>query len=123
MKPFALVLALLLSLSSVAAPPPGGSWKDVHVTDITAHAAGGTDGKGYVLVTFASNGTGTPGCASGYPRTVAIDPSTPGGAFAASVAQASFLVGSAVTVMGTGACSVISTAETLASIQEVPARQ
>src|SRR5215813_14936443 len=36
---------------------------------------------------------------------VAIDLSTAGGAFAASVAQASFLTGSAVSVAGTGTCT------------------
>jgi hypothetical protein len=118
MKHSTLVLALLLSMSSVAAPPAGGSWKDVKVTDITAHPDGGPGGKGYVVVTFSSNGTGTPSCASGYPRNVAIDLSTAGGGFAAAVAQSSFLSDSAVTVTGTGACGV-PTVETLASIREV----
>jgi hypothetical protein len=118
MKHSALVLALLLSMSSVAAPPPGGSWKDVKISDITVHADGGSAGKGYIVVTFSSNGTGTASCASGYPRSLVVDLSFAAGAFAASVAQASFLTGSAVTVTGTGACSVIPTAETLASIRE-----
>jgi hypothetical protein len=118
MKHSIVVLALLLSMSSVAAPPPGGSWKDVMISDITVHPDGGPAGKGYIAVTFSSNGTGTPSCASGYPRNLVVDLSIAGGAFAASVAQSSFLTGSAVTVTGTGACSVIPTAETLASIRE-----
>ena len=75
----------LLALSGVAASdqPHEGSWKDAKVTDIMAYTAGGHEGKGYVVVTFAANGTGTPNCASGYPRSVVIDLSTPGGAYAA----------------------------------------
>jgi hypothetical protein len=119
MKHSTLVLGLLLSMSSVAAPPAGGSWKDVKISDITAYTDGGPAGKGYVVITFSSNGAGTPSCASGYPRNVAIDLSTAGGGFAAAVAQSSFLSGSAVTVTGTAACSVIPTAETLASVREV----
>ena len=119
MKHSIVVLALLLSMSSVAAPPPSGSWKDVMISDITVHPAAGPTGKGYIVVTFSSNGTNTPNCASGYPRSLVVDLSDAGGGFAAAVAQSSFLSGSAVTVTGTGACSVIPTAETLSSIGEV----
>jgi hypothetical protein len=109
---------ILLALSSVAASDqPHGSWKDMNIVGITAYPVGGTDGKGYVVVTFAANGAGTPSCASGYPRNVAIDLSTAGGAFAASIAQAAKLTGTSVTVTGTGTCTVTSTTETLASIQ------
>ncbi len=121
MKLFNLAPALLLCVSSVAAPdqPHGGSSsKDVKISDITAHTTGGTGEKGYLVVTFSSNGTGTPDCAKGYPRDLVIDMSTAAGAFAAALAQAGLLTGSAVTVTGTGACSVIPTAETLASIHE-----
>lgn len=117
MKHSTLVLALLLSMSSVAAPPAGSSWKDVTISDYTVHTDGGAGGKGYVVVTFASNGTGTPSCASGYPRDLVIDLSNAGGALAASVAEMNFLTGQPVTaVTGTGACSVIPTTETLAAI-------
>ena len=119
MKPALLCLALL-ALSSVAVSdqPHGGSWKDAQVADITVHADGGHDGKGYVVVTFAANGTGTPHCASGYPRSVVVDISTAGGAFAAAVMQTSLLSGMPVTVTGTGSCSVSPTIETVASVQE-----
>jgi hypothetical protein len=73
-----------------------------------------------VVVTFSSNGAGTPNCASGYPRDLVIDLSTPGGAFAASTAQAAKVLGEAVTVAGTGICSVPSTTETMASIVVSP---
>ena len=116
----ALFPLTLLALSSVAASDqPHGSWKDAQVTDVTVYAAGGPAAKGYVVVTFAANGTGTPSCANGYPRSVAIDLSAPGGAFAAAIMQTAFLTGtSSLTVTGTGTCSLIPNAETLASIEE-----
>src|SRR5215831_8800638 len=117
-KPLTSSLTLLLPLSNaVAADQPHGTWKDVQVIDVTVFAAGGPAGKGYVVVTFSANGTGTPGCASGYPRSVAIDNSISGGAFAAGVAQTAFFSQLPLTVTGTGTCSVIPTTETLASIQ------
>jgi hypothetical protein len=121
MKHFRLVPALLLALSSVAAsdqPHVGSTWKDARVTDLTVYPSGGSGGKGYVVVTYSSNGTGTPSCASGYPRDLVIDLSTPGGAFAGSAAQMSLMSGAVMTVTGTGTCGVIPTAETLASIQQ-----
>jgi hypothetical protein len=110
----------LLALSSVAASdqPHGGSWKDAQVADIMVHTDGGPAGKGYVVVTFAANGTGTPNCASGYPRSVAIDLSIAGGTFAAAVMQSALLSSMSVTVTGTGSCSVSPTTETAASVQE-----
>jgi len=109
----------LLALSGVAASDqPHGTWKDAKVTEITVYTTGGTDGKGYMVVRFAANGTGTPGCASGYPRSVAIDMSTVGGAMAAEMAEKSSLIGSVLTVTGTGACNVSPKIETLASVQE-----
>jgi hypothetical protein len=117
------LLALLLCLASaVAADQPHGSWKDAQVTSVVAYSAGGPAGKGYVVVTFTSNGTGTPGCASGYPRDVVIDISTPGGAFAAAIAQTAKLSSMSVTATGTGTCTVSPTTETLASIQETAVR-
>jgi hypothetical protein len=115
-----LFLLALLALSGVAvSDQPHGSWKDAKVTDILAHTAGGPEGKGYLVVTFAANGTGTPNCASGYPRSVVIDLSTQGGAFAAAIVQSALLLGSSsLTVTGTGACSVTPTIETAASVQE-----
>src|SRR5690242_16370089 len=118
-KRLKLLLALLLVVSSAAAYAGGSTWTGANVINITTYPSGGPAGKGYVVITFSSNGAGTPSCASGYPRNVAIDLSTAGGGFAAAVAQSSFLSGSAVTVTGTAACSVIPTAETLASIREV----
>jgi hypothetical protein len=119
MKHSTLVLALLLSMSSVAAPPPGGSWKDVRISDITVHTDGGPAGKGYIVVTFSSTGTGTPNCASGYPKNLVIDNSSgQNAAFAAAVVQSAMLTGMTVTVTGTGSCSVNPAMETMASIQE-----
>ena len=112
-----LIVALLLSVSSAAAYAGGSTWSGANVTNITSYPTGGPAGKGYVVVTFSSNGAGTPSCASGYPRNVAIDISTPGGAFAAAASQTAMLTGMVVTVIGTGTCSVVPTAETLASIQ------
>jgi hypothetical protein len=120
----ALFNLTFLALSGVAASdqPHGGSWKDVKVIEVTVYTAGGTSGKGYVVVTFTANGTG-PSCANGYPRSVAIDSSTPGGAFAAGIVQYAFLIGAPLTVTGTGACSVIPNTETLDSIQEQSLRR
>jgi hypothetical protein len=116
-------LALLLPLSSaVAADQPHGTWKDAKVADITVFAAGGPSGKGYMVVTFSSNGTGTPSCASGYPRNLAIDITTEGGKFASMELERSSMIGMTVTVTGTGTCSVVPTAETLASIQTTAGR-
>jgi len=113
------VTLLALSSMAVSDQPHGGTWKDAQVADITVYTTGGNEGKGYVVVTFAANGTGTPSCASGYPRSVVIDMSTPGGAYAASIAQSAFIIGSSsLTVTGTGNCSVTPTIETAASVQE-----
>ena len=113
------VTLLALSSMAVSDQPHGGTWKDAQVADITVYTTGGNEGKGYVVVTFAANGTGTPSCASGYPRSVAIDFSTPGGGgFAAAVMQSALLSGMPVTVTGTGSCSVSPTIETVASVQE-----
>jgi hypothetical protein len=121
MKSVLFSLALLaVSSAAVSDQPRGGSWKDAKVTDITAHTAGGTEGKGYVVVTFAANGTGIASCASGYPRSVVIDVSTPGAAYAAAMAQSAFLSGMPLTVTGTGACNVVPNVETAASVQETP---
>jgi hypothetical protein len=118
MKNFTAFLTLLLSLSSaLAADQPHGSWKDAHVTSIAAYSVGGPAGKGYVVVTFDANGSGTPSCASGYPRDVVIDMSTSGGVFAGALMQSAKLSGMSVTVTGAGTCSVIPTAETLASVE------
>jgi hypothetical protein len=115
----ALLLPLaFLALSSRAAAPAGGVWKDAKITDITVYTAAGPAGKGYVVVTFSSNGSNAPNCASGYPKSVVIDLSNASGAFAASVLQASRLIGGTITVTGTGTCSVNPTMETLASVQE-----
>jgi hypothetical protein len=119
MKHFKLVLALLLSLSSAAAYA-GSSWKDVKITDVTIYTAAGPAGKGYVVVTFAANGTGTPSCASGYPKNLVIDISAVGGAMAAAAVQQGLMTGSTVSVTGTGGCSVNPSMETMASIQTQP---
>jgi hypothetical protein len=76
MKHFKLGLALLLSLSlwaSEAAYADGSVWTDAKITNIKVVTSAPTAPKGYLLVTFAANGTGTPNCASGYPRNVSID--------------------------------------------------
>jgi hypothetical protein len=91
----------------------------VKVTEVTVYTAAGPAGKGYVVVTFSSNGTGTPNCASGYPKNLLIDNSSgPSGAFAAAVVQSAMLSVMTVTVTGTGSCSVNPAMETMASIQE-----
>jgi hypothetical protein len=120
MKSLTTAVVLLLSMSSVAAPPVGSSWKDAKVTDVTVYTAGGAAGKGYVLATLAANGTGTPNCASGYPRNVAIDITTEAGRVAYASMSQSMMFGQAITVTGTGACSVIPNTETLASLQIQP---
>jgi hypothetical protein len=107
----ALTLALL-SLSTAAAMDGGGKWTDTTITSITANAPA----QGYVLLTLASSSTGTPSCASGEPRNVVI-PMTPGGKEAVGIAESAMMTGKTVTVTGMGTCSVVSTAETLLSIQ------
>ena len=70
----ALLPLTLLTLSSATAYADGTTWTYAKVMSITVYAAGGSGQKGYVVVTFESNGKGTPpGCASGYPRNLAID--------------------------------------------------
>lgn len=118
-----LFFVALFSLSRVAASdqPHGASWKDVRVTEVTVYTTGGPTGKGYLVVTFSSNGTGTPSCASGYPRNLLIDVTTDGGRMAAATVMQARALGSALgmtlTVIGTGTCSLSSTTETMASIQ------
>ena len=122
MKRAALLPLVVLSLSSTAAPPAGSTWKDAKITDMMTYTAGGPGGKGYVVVTFSANGAGNPpSCASGYPRSVAIDLSTAGGAFAASQLKMALMAGQPITVTGTGSCSVIPTTETVASLEETAA--
>ena len=112
------LLALLLPLSSaVAADQPHGTWKDARVTDVTIHTAGGTAAKGYVVVTFAANGAGSPSCASGYPRNPVIDITTEGGKVAFAMMQSAVMLSKLMTVTGTGTCSLIPNTETLASLQ------
>jgi hypothetical protein len=118
MKRALLLPFVLLALSSTAAPPAGSTWKDVKVADITVYPAGGSAGKGFVMVTFSSNGMSTPGCSSGYPKNVVIDISTAAGAFAAAVLQSARLLGTTLTVAGTGTCEVSSGMETLAYVHE-----
>lgn len=114
----ALLLPLaFLALSSTAAPPAGSSWKDAKVTDVTIYTAAGPAGKGYLVVTFAANGTGTPSCASGYPKNLVIDITTDGGRMAAATVMQATMLGSTVTVSGNGSCSVNPSMETMASIQ------
>lgn len=125
MKKRALLLpAVFLSLASAAAPPAGSAWKDARVTDVTIYPAGGPGGKGYIVVTFASNGMGTPSCASGYPKNLVLDISTGGGGLAAAMVEQSLMMGSTLTVTGSGTCaaSVNPPMETLASIQATSMR-
>lgn len=115
MKRALLIPLVFLSLLSSAATPPAGSrWKDVKITDITIYAAGGSSGKGYVVVTFASNGLGTPSCAGDYPKNLVIDLTNPGGTLATTAVELQNTLGSLVTVTGT--CSIVPSMETLASI-------
>jgi hypothetical protein len=118
----ALIPLALLSLSSVAASnqPQGGSLKDAKVEHVTIYASGGPGGKGCIVFTLSTNSTGTPSCANGYPRNVAIDLATAGGAMAAAMAQQSTLMGTMLTVTGTGTC--IGLSEALASVQTQPMR-
>ena len=117
-------LALLLSLSSAAAYADGSSWKEAKVTDVTIYATGGPGGKGYMVVTFASNGVGTPRCASGYPKSLVIDISIDGGRLVAATVEQSLMLGSTLTVMGSGTCAagINPSMETLASIQATSMR-
>ena len=111
------IILLALSSAAVSDPPHVGTWKNANVADIVVHTDGGHDGKGYVVVTFTANGTGGPNCASGYPRSVAIDLSGPGGMSAAHLAHTAFRAGKPLTVTGTGTCSVSPATETVASVQ------
>ena len=117
MKRALLLPFALLALSSTAAPPAGSNWKDVKVTDLTIYTAAGAAGKGYVVVTFSSSGTGTPSCASAYPRNVVIDPTAAADDRAVATVQMVMMTGTTVTVTGTGSCSINPSMETMASIQ------
>jgi hypothetical protein len=106
-------------LANEVACADGSVWTDAKITNIKVVTSAPTAPKGYVLVAFATNGTGTPNCASGYPRNIAIDLSSQGGALAFAVLEkAVFGLPLTVTVRGTGACSVVSNADTLASLEE-----
>lgn len=47
-----------------------------------------------------------------------IDTSTPGGAFAVSIAQMARLSGATISLYGTGSCSIFSAVETLSYLSE-----
>jgi len=66
------------------------------------------------------NSTGMPSCASGYPRNVVIDLATAGGAMAAQEVARSLLIGSLLTVTGSGTC--FASAEVLGSVSTQPLR-
>jgi hypothetical protein len=118
MKKHLLLPLTVLALSSAAASDqPHGTWADAKVTNVAVYTTGGSASKGYVVVTFAANSTGTPGCASGYPRNIAIDTSTASAMLAFETLERSTMMGAPVTVTGTGTCSVIPNTETLASVQ------
>jgi hypothetical protein len=118
MKHFAPFIACLLSLSIAAADQPhGGSWKDVRVTNMVTYTAEGYPPKGLVIVTLSANGTGTPSCANGYPKNLAIDITTDSGRTALAMVLSASTLGSTVSATGTGTCSVSSTTETMASIE------
>jgi hypothetical protein len=116
----ALIALALLAFSIATAFAGVSTFTEAKIASTTVYTSGGSAAKGYLVVTFTSNGVGTPGCASGYPRNIVIDLSTDGGKFAATVFAKAEMLGSAITATGTGMCSVIPTAETLLSVQETP---
>jgi len=109
-----LALAAALSTATAADQPQGGSWKDVKAEHVTVYATGGPGGEGYAVYTLSTNSTGTPQCASGYPRNVVVDIGKRVGAMAASELEKSMLMGGLLTATGTGTC--FNGSEVLASI-------
>lgn len=116
-KRFKLSLALLLSLSSAAAYAGGGTFSDAKIISITTYTSEGAPPKGYVVVTFSGNGIGGPSCATSYPKNLVIDVSAQSGNSAAATALMALMTGQPVTAAGTGTCSLNSSMETMASIQ------
>jgi len=122
MKRALIPLALLTLNATAADQPPHGVWTDAKVTGVTLYTTGGPSGRGFLIATLSVNATGSPPtCASGYPRNVAVDVTTESGKFAGATIQQAMttgaMLGSTITVNGTGSCTIVANTETLASIQ------
>lgn len=120
---FALVLPLPLSTSE-AALNVGGTWQNVTVVGLTACTAARCPPHGWVTVQLSANATGNPPACSGDNRNmVALDTAEGrGGAFAAAMMQSSMLLGTTLTISGTGNCSVDAVIETAGTVAETPPR-
>ena len=120
----ALLLPLLLSASVAAMNPGGGTWANVTVTGLTACTAARCPPHGWVTVQLSANATSNPpACSSDNRNSVAIDTSEgKGGAFAAAIAQSSMMLGSTISIIGTGNCSVDAVIETAGTVSETPLR-
>jgi hypothetical protein len=108
---FSAILALALGAAVAQA---GGTYTGT-VSSVTAYSVPGYSPNGMVLVKFAGNLTGSPSCASSYTNYLAVDVTTAAGAEVVSLVELAYALGSTVTVGGTGACTVDSNFETLAS--------
>lgn len=120
----ALLLSLSLSVSQAANPnPAGGTWNNVTVVSVTACTAERCPPKGWVIVQFSADATGSPpACARDNPRSVAIDMQTAAGGFAAAILQTGTLTGMTLNIAGTGACEVDAAIESLGKVIEGTAR-
>lgn len=121
---FALLPFLSLSVSQAANPnPAGGTWTNVTVVGMTACTAERCPPKGWIVVEVSANATGTPPtCAHDNPRSVAIDMQTAAGGFAAAILQSATLIGTPITIAGTGTCGVDAAIESLAKVTESTSR-
>jgi hypothetical protein len=97
----------------------GGTWSGVTVSAIKLCISEGCPPKDSVIIRLSAGATGTPpSCSSSYRNYIVIDTTTELGKFAAGIMQSARLLGTDITVVGTGSCSVDSAAETLASVTE-----
>jgi len=115
-RTFSLTL-LALASAALADQPPHGTWTDARIAGLVVYTSGGPQNKGYVVVTLQANGTGSPSCAAGYPRSVAVDLTVEGSRMALGELERSMLMGQSITLTGSGACTVQATVETLASVE------
>jgi len=120
---FALsVLSLALTSSEAALNPAGGSWPNATIVSVTACTAARCPPHGWVTVQLSGNATGNPPtCSNENRNSVAIDTSEgAGGGFAAAMLQSSMMLGTSITITGTGKCSVDPVIETAGTVTESP---
>jgi hypothetical protein len=116
----AVPLVLFLSVSSWAGDAPtGGNWSDMKVTGINICSSQGCPPAGLLIIKLSGEATGAPpACSNRFRNLVAVDATTDTGKFMAAVAQSVKVLGTPISVVGTGTCSLVPYIETVSTLIE-----